>query len=287
MRRTSVVAAVCTSVLLLACESVASPSSQSPTPAPSAISSPTMEPTLTPSTSETTASGEILNGFGLNDILRVDVNRLAVRVAPYTDMPLATGWTLDGTSTGDVRLNIGDFVSVDLGPVKIGDTTWYRVWPAEGGQLMYSTVWWDTKDNGANPVEPGWIAAAVGPDVYLTLHEAFHAEPWLSSLPLLASGTGDYDSGPLEGFDLFQLRWIYLIDDQIAPCDFRVALEPVAGGEEVVAVETSTLGAFEEGSVGLGNGDRTPVVGEGFEPFKLRVATGCEWSLLLEPQAHD
>jgi len=289
MRRTSVVTAACTSVLLIACQGVASPTSPSPTPAPSVISSQTLEPTLgtSASPSETKASGEILNGFGLNDILRVDVNRLAVRAAPYIDMPLATGWTLDGKSTGDVRLNIGDFVSVDLGGVKIDDTTWYRVFPAENGQFMYSTVWWDTKNNGANPVEPGWVAAAVGPDVYLTFHEAPQSEPWLAGLPLLVSGAGNYLSGPLQSTDLFTLNWAYLIDDQLAPCDFRVTLAAVGGGEEVVAVDASTIGAFEEGGVGLGNGDGTPIVGEGVDTFELRVASGCEWTLRLEPQPHD
>lgn len=280
--------AVCASVLLVACTGVTSPAS------PTATSTGTVAATEssssrapTPSPSEVAASGEVLEGFARNGILRVAVNRLAVRVAPYTNMPLATGWTLDGKSIGEVRLNVGDYVSVDLGPVKIGDTTWYRVWPAEGGQLHYSTVSWDTKNNGSNPVEPGWVAAAVGDVAYLTLHEGVEPDPTFSGLPLLVSGTGGYLSGPLESTDLFVLQWVYLIDGQTAPCDFTVTLAPDGGGEEVVAVDTSTVGFFEESRVVLGAGDGTPIVGTGFEPFRLGVTSGCEWSLRLEPQPHD
>jgi hypothetical protein len=114
----------------------------------------------------------VLEGFAWNDILRVEVNRLAVRTAPYTDMPLATGWVWNGneyTPIGELRLGAGDFVSVDLGPLEIGDITWYRVWPAEGGQLNYSTVNWDGKNNGGDTNEAGWVAAAAGSEIYMTL----------------------------------------------------------------------------------------------------------------------
>jgi hypothetical protein len=80
---------------------------------------------------------------------------------------------------------------------------------------------------------------------------------------------------------------VYLIDDQPAPCRFAVTLEPVAGGTGLVAVNSSTIGAFEAGGAGLGAGDRTPVVGEDFEPFLLRVDSDCEWSLRFEWFAHD
>lgn len=289
MRNISIAMTACAAVLLTACRGESSPASPTTTPEVSTQATEWLSPSVapTPSPAHTAPSGEVLEGFALNDILRVEVNRLAVRVAPYTHLPLATGWTLDGKSIGEVRLNIGDFVSVDLGPVKIGDTTWYRVWPAEGGQLHYSTISWDTKNNGANPVEPGWVAAAVGDVAYLTLHEAFEPDPSFSGLPLLVSGTGGYLSGPLESTDLFVLAWVYLIDDQTAPCDFTMTLVPDGGGEEVVAVDTSTIGFFEESAMGLGAADGTPVVGTGSEPFRVRVMSDCEWSLLLEPQAHD
>jgi hypothetical protein len=232
----------------------------------------------------------VLKGFAVDDVLRVEVNDLAVRVKPYLNQPLATASTFDGAKLnviGPVRLNAGDYVSVDLGPVKIGETTWYRVFPAEGGRLHYSTVNWDTNGTIDGALEPAWVAATVGPDVYLSLYQANQPEPWMSGLPLLVSGAGDYVSGPLQSTDLFLLNWVYLIDDQLAPCDFRVTLASIGGGEGVVAVDASTIGAFEEGSVGLGQGDGTPVAGEGVDTFELRVASGCEWTLRLEPLPHD
>jgi hypothetical protein len=301
MRRVSIAMAAWASVLLTACSSAAPSGSPTATPTgatptgtvePSLSLAPSLAPSLPPTASppQATASGDVLAGFAQNDILRVEVNGLAVRVKPYTDLPLATGSTFDGAkwnTIGPLRLNVGDFVSADLGPVKIGDTTWYRVSPAEGGRLHYSTVSWDTNGTIDGSTEPAWVASSVGAHVYLTLHEASQPEPWLSGLPLLVSGVGDYVSGPLQSTDLFTLNWVYLIDDQSAPCDFRVTLAAVAGGEELVAVDTSTLGAFEEGGVVLGTGDGVPVVGNVSQPFQVRVKSGCEWSLVLEPQAHD
>jgi hypothetical protein len=292
-------ASILVSVLLLnGCGSAQSPSlhargSSSLPVSASQLAGPTATPAgiVEPSQS---AAGQLLKGFALNDILRVEVDRLAVRVAPYTDKPLATGWTWDAqalewTSIGEVRLDAGDFVSVELGPLQIGDITWYRVWPAEGGQLNYSTVNWDTKNNGANGAEAGWVAAAVGPDVYMTLHEAFEFDRSANGLPqpLMVSGIGGYVSEPLENHDLFGLAWVYLIDGKPAPCGFTVTLEPAAGGAGLVSVDQLTNGAFEEGGGGLGSGNRAPVVGEGFEPFELRVESDCEWSLRLEWLAHD
>jgi hypothetical protein len=292
MRRITIATVAGASLLLMACGGGQNPSaSPSATPGDSVEQSASSLPSDQPSASSSVAAttGELLEGFHLDDILRVEVNGLAARTGPYTNMPLTTGWTWNGSgydSIGDVRLNVGDFVSVELGPVKIGDTTWYRVWPAEAGVLHYSTVIWNA--NGVvDGHRPAWVAAAVGTDVYLTLHEASHPEPWMSGLPLLVAGTGNYISGPLQSTDLFTLDWVYLIDDQLAPCDFRVALGAVGGGEEVVAVDASTTGAFEEGGVGLGKADGTPVAGEGVDPFELRVASGCEWTLRLEPQPHD
>jgi hypothetical protein len=276
MRPIPIAGAVCSSVILIACSAGASRTS--PPVSPDSTESFAPSPSWSASPSQGTAFGDLLEGFGWNDILRLEVNDLAVRRGPYTNMPLATGYTLDGASIGEVRLDAGDYVSVDLGPVQIGDTTWYRVWPAEGGQLHYSTVSWDIKNNRGN--QPGWVAASVGPNVYLTLHQAFESDPGATGLPrtLLVSGTGDYRSAPQDGFDYFGLYWVYLIDDQGAPCDFVVTVEPVGGGQGVVGVSESTTGYFEEGQT---------TVNRDFAPYQLAVASGCEWSLRLEPFAHD
>ena len=289
MRRVPVAIAACASLLLVACAGGQGPSTSPSNPVePSAPPSPSHRPSASPSVAVPT--GEVLKGFAVDDVLRVEVNDLAVRVKPYLNQPLATASTFDGAKwnvIGPLRLDAGDYVSVDLGPVKIGETTWYRVFPAEGGRLHYSTVNWDTNGTIDGAMEAAWIAESVGPDVYLALHQANQPEPWMSGLPLLVSGAGNYVSGPLQSTDLFILNWVYLIDDQLAPCDFRVTLAAIGGGEGVVAVDASTIGAFEEGSVGLGQGDGTPVAGEGVDTFELRVASGCEWTLRLEPLPHD
>jgi len=295
MRRITMATVAGASLLLIACRAGQDHSTSPPgTPTSSVEQRSSFSPSDEPSalrSAEATA-GEVLEGFHEDDILRVEVNSLAVRVAPYIDQSLATGATFDGTTwnpIGPVRLNTGDYVSVELGPVTIGDTTWYRVWPAEGGRLHYSFTSWHTDGTVDGSTQPAWVAAAVGSDAYLTLYEAFEFDRSLTGLPptLQKSGIGDYVSGPLENHDLLGLEWIYLIDGQPAPCGFRVTLEPAGGGADLEAVDRSTSSGFEIGYASLGAGDFTPVVGVESEPFLVRVTSECEWSLRLEWLAHD
>jgi hypothetical protein len=271
-------------VVLAGCASDAPATSGSPSAEASGSASPSTSsaPSTAASPSVAEPTGELLEGYGLFDLLQAEVDALAVRVAPDIQAPLATGYRLfDGTSIGDVRLNTGDYVTVDLGPLQIGEITWYRVWPAEGGRPGYSTILWDTQNNGANPVEPGWVAASVGADEFLSLyHEAPAFDPEAAGLPapLGISGVGDYLSEPQDGFDLFALWWAYAIDEQAAPCDLTVTLVPVGGGTELVAVDGSLTGAFDEGQEHL---NPEP------EPYQLAVASGCEWTLHLEALGHD
>jgi hypothetical protein len=200
-------------------------------------------------------------------------------------MPLATGYR-DGTNIGDVRLNAGDYVSVELGPLTLGDTTWYRVWPAEGGQLHYSSVWWDTKGDGGNPVEPGWIATDIGTTSHVSLATDSEREPWLDGLPLLLAGTGPFETAPFEGTDYYSVDWVYAIDDQLAPCEFTVEMVS-ADRSSVEVVSSSTIGAFESGSTRAGRADGTPVVGAELGPLVLRISSGCEWVVRVEGVPHD
>jgi hypothetical protein len=248
-------------------------------PSPGGSGSPSV--VASPTASE--PSGQLLEGFGFTDVLRVDVNALAVRTAPDASSPLVTGYRIDGTSIGDVRLNQGDYVSVELGPLQIGDMTWYRVWPDEGGQRGFSTISWDTDGTIPNPVEPGWVAASVGTDQYLSLHDADEFDPDAMGglpVPLLLSGTGDYLSEPQDGFDLYRLLWAAAIDGQDPPCDFTVELLPVGGGSGDVAVAASFSEAFAEGQA------QVERIGT-FDPYQLAVSSGCEWSLNLEALGHD
>jgi hypothetical protein len=224
--------------------------------------------------------------FEFEDILRVDVETLPVRVAPLPSMPLATGWRDGVTDIGEVRLREGDYVSVELGPLRIGDTTWYRVLPAENAQLHASTVIWDTSFDGPTSAEAGWIAAAIGPEANVSLHESTDPQSSLEGLPLLMSGTGDVESGPIEGSDRYFIDWAYAsTDGQPAPCTFYVALVTEDRSASVVILDLghTSVGAYHDGAAEFGPGDGQPVVGDEFVPLVVHVASGCAWSLSVQP----
>jgi hypothetical protein len=251
-------------------------------------SAPTTEPS-SPASPEATAQAFSLPQFGFQDILQIEIDRLPVRVAPLRHMPLATGWRDGTTEIGDVRLDAGDFVSVDLGPLRIGDTTWYRVRPAEDGQLDVSSIMWDTKFDGPNGVEPGWIAAAVGDEARVSLYEEAAHEPFLEGLPLLASAVGDLETDEFEGFDKYLVEWAYAsVDEQPQQCGFYVALVSPDRSASLVLLDQgySGVGAFHEGIAEIGAGDGRPVVSEDFAPLFLLVASGCTWSIRLEGVPH-
>jgi hypothetical protein len=285
---------VCLS-LLAGCATAPSPSGASmrPSPEPSADTSPEPKPISTPTpTSAPSGSPFVSTGFQYSDILRVEVNGLAVRVAPELGSALVQGIGLSGEPLGDVRLDAGDFVSVHLGPLPIGDTVWYQVWPAEDARLNYSTVGWDPglpADIGG--VGPGWVTASVGEDQNLALYrrpEPSEYESWSPGGPqmLMVSGTGDYESEPQAGTDLYAFDWAVALGDDLAPCAFSVTLQPEDGGEPVVAVETSTTGF----TVGPGSGVVTPwgpTAGGSWTLFTVSIASGCTWAVLLRPLGHD
>lgn len=249
-------------------------------------------PTTEPSSSTSpvpTAPATTLPQYGFEDILEIEVDRLPVRVAPLSHMPLATGWRDGVTEVGDVRLDIGDLVSVDLGPLRIGDTTWYRVRPAEDGQLGVTSVVWDTKFDGPNGVEPGWIAAAVGEEARVSLYQEAAHEPFLEGLPMLVSATGDLDTDTFEGYDKYLVEWAYAtVDEQPDPCGFFVALVTPDRSASLVLLDQgySGVGAYHEGIAEIGAGDGVPVAGEELGPLFLVVASGCTWSIRLEGVPH-
>ena len=132
-------------------------------PSPSVVPPPTAGPTLTPLSSPTASPVAAKSEFGT--ILQVQVNRLAARLAPDTSAALVHAFNLSGPApvdAGSVRLSKGDFVSVELGPLKIGNTVWYLVWPSKAGKFRVSDVdWYDKAPPGGSP-GPGWVAV-VGP----------------------------------------------------------------------------------------------------------------------------
>jgi hypothetical protein len=270
-------------------------STKTPTPSPSASAPPaegSSEPSAEASSSaspEASAPSAVLPQYRFEDILQIEVDRLPVHVAPLSRMPLATAWLDGSTEVGDVRLDAGAFVSVDLGPLQIGDTTWYRVRPAENGQLDVSSVVWDTKFDGPNGIEPGWIAAAVGDEERVSLFEEAVHDSFLEGLPLLASAVGDLETDTFEGYDKYLIEWAYAtVDEQPAQCGFYVALLNTDRSASLVVLDQGRagVGAFHEGIAEIGSGDGVPVVGEVFAPLFLLVASGCAWSIRLDGEPH-
>jgi len=301
-------ALLATALLCIGCTAPAAQVSQSPSAIPTTTSSAiatataavaTRSPTADQSVAAASTPGSsVITGFEFSDILQVQVDGLAVREAPSLTSDMAQGYRYDGATyvpTGDVRLGAGDFVSVHLGPLPIGDTIWYLVWPAEEGRLNYSPSGsWDS--NGSSPSvsgnDPAWVAASVGEDDYLTLNR--RPEPseieQFGSVGLTLSGTGDYESEPLARTDLFSFNWAVAADDHPAPCEFMVTLVPDDGTEPMVAVEASTTDV-EQGPV-TGSGSpldwpRGTSAGGPADTFTVSITSGCTGAVGLKPLPHD
>jgi len=236
-------------------------------------------------------------GFRDSDILRVEVDGLAVREGPSRSSLLMQGERVVGVPiaepTGDVRLNAGDFVSVHLGPLSIGDTIWYLVWPAEGGLLFHSTISWNTAASDGSGSSPGWVAASVGPDHYLSLHRRPDPSEYGSASPggpttLMTGGDGDYESGSQVRHDLFWINWVVVARDS-SPCEFSMTLRPDGEAAPLVAIETTTSGLLQGPLTGPDSPD-TPwgrSAGGDWETFTVTIESSCKWAIRLAPMAHD
>lgn len=256
---------------------------------PSALASaPTPSRTSTPS-----ASSSLQVGFQYSDILQAQVDGLAVRQAPTITSPLVQGYRAGGPALepiGEVRLTTGDFVSVHLGPLPIGDKVWYLVFPAQDARLHYGFIAWSTSPENAGSSGPGWVAASVGDQGYLTLYrhpEKSEIEQYLP-VGLTLAGTGDYDSAPQPRSDLFTFSWAAALDDQQAPCAFSVALVPEDGAEAaVVAVDTSTSDVVLPSSSGAGLEVPWGTSGGTWNSFTVSITSGCNWTVGLHALGHD
>jgi hypothetical protein len=282
--------------LAMAVFSGAQPAAEA-SPVPSTSVSPSASPTdeVSPSAAESTiptstpfASPSSFTDFNYADILRVDVNGLAVRQSPSLTSPLAQGSRFDGAQTvptGDVRLNAGEFVSVELGSLPIGDVVWYLVWPAEDARFHYApTLGWQ-----------GWVAASVGEDEYLSWYrrtESSEYESWTSEGPqtLMVSGTGDYESEPQVQHDMFAFYWAVAADDHPSPCAFSVTMRSEGRAEPVTAIETSTSGVDlgpTDGPSSVLNTPWAPAAETSSDTFTVSISSGCTWAVRLWPLAHD
>jgi hypothetical protein len=276
---------------------------ESQSPADSQAASPSAsEAQPTASIGTPSASPSLHTGFDYSDILRVEVNGLAVRQAPSLTSPLAQGYRgselITAQPTGDVRIDAGYFVRVELGPLWNGDTAWYLVWPAEDARLHNNTgTWWDSNGDFATGggVDPGWVAASVGENLYLTLYR--QPEPgeieqyrWIEQGFLMVSGTGNYESGPQARHDLFGFNWVVAVDGHFSPCPFSISLVPEDGAEPVVVIQTSTTDVEQGPVTGPGSQIELPwgsSAGGTWDSFAVSINSGCTWAVGLWPAAHD
>ena len=223
--------------------------------------------------------------FRYSDILRVEVDRLAVRESPTRDSRLLRG-DRDGKPIGEVRLDTGDFVSVHLGPLVVADTAWYLVWPAEDARLHYSTVNWRLGPGSG----PGWVAAAVGETPYLTIHRrpAVTEVEEYAPVGLNVSGSSDYESEPQPRHDLFAVDWAVTAPNPGSACRMQATLVAEDGTAPVVAVNASTTGIAHGpliGSTFSAPWERS--AGGSWDSFSVSVVSGCSWTFRLAPLHHD
>jgi hypothetical protein len=234
----------------------------------------------------------ILNaGFHFSDILKVQVNNLAARIAPKTSAALVHWYiTLDTTSSdlGEVRLDKGAFVSVELGPVPIGNTVWYLVWPATSTQpRTEGTNWYHVAPPKGQSV-PAWVAASVGDAKYMT----FAKRPTtaeieaVQTIGLNLAGRGNYRSDPMPRHDAFLLTWAAASTSATA-CTFKVELVPDdLDFDPLVAVSTSTT------TVKVAALEGVPLLWSvatksTWATFTLDVTSTCNWAVRLERLEHD
>jgi hypothetical protein len=271
-----------------------SPSGSLPTAAPgspgaSAAPSPTAAPTPAPA-----PTGTITVGAKYGDILKVEVNNLAVRAQPRRTAELVHAYELGGPAPIDhglVRLDRGDFVSVHLGPVQVGSTLWYLVYPSLDGDFQTSPVTWYTEHPSEGSPGPGWMAASVGSDVYATLvREPSDGElEGFEPIGLNAAGTGPYVSPPQPRHDGWSFTWAAATPDASDPCTFDAQLFPSdTAVAPVTAIETTTTGV----KVSSRNGKFLtapwlPTPAGSWETFTVQVSGSCRWALRLTPLHHD
>jgi hypothetical protein len=262
------------------------PSGGAPTITPSGAATP--GPTEAPASPGTITT----DGFHFDDILKIQVNRLAVRSAPTKAARLLHQYLILGTTVsdlGEVRLNKGNFVKVQLGPLQVGDITWYLVWPAANAKLDDQTTnWYDKAPMAGQPV-PGWIATAVGSAKYVSLERrptAAQIEA-VEAPGLVVAGTGNYVSPPMPRHDAFQFYWAISPHQPGAECQFKVSLVPNdadfsnldIAGTSTTSVKVSPLN---------GTAESWPEAGVStWTTFTLEIASTCNWAIRLIRLEHD
>ena len=262
---------------------------------------PTIEPTpiatAAPTATSTPGATPHLNaGFLYSDILRVRVNALAVRKQPKRAAGLLHEYDILADPAprdlGEVRLNKGDFVSVHLGPLPVGDTTWYLVWEAKGGNLHDSDHGWYARPPFDGSLVPGWSAVKVGSASYMALERHPSREEIENFQPIGVNlaGYGSWSSDLQPRHDGFVFDWAAAAPTQGTSCDFAVRLFPEdAGAAPFVALPKLSLNQVKVGPVDgtFINAPWLPIPEGSWDQFRLVVDSTCNWAVRLTPLHHD
>lgn len=265
----------------VAAETTGASTAPSSAPAPTATAAPA-------------PTGTLSEGFHYGDILKVQVNNLAVRAQPKRTAALVHAYDLTGPAPIDhglVRLDKGAFVSVHLGPVKVGQTAWYLVWPSRDGDFHTSPITWYTAHPSEGTPGPGWMAASVGDDVYATLVRepgVAELEGW-EPIGLNAAGTGSFTSAPQPRHDGWAFTWAAAAPRSGDPCTLHVQLVPAdVDFEPVTAIETTTSGVKVSAVGGrFLTAPWLPASPGSWETFTVEVSGTCRWAIRLTPLHHD
>ncbi len=192
---------------------------------------------------------------------------------------------------GLVRLDKGAFVSVHLGPVQVGQTTWYLVWPSVSGEFHTSPITWYTEHPSEGSPGPGWMAASVGDDVYATLvREPNDAElEGFEPIGLNAAGSGRFASAPQPRHDGWAFTWAAASPEPGDPCTILVELVPADPAvDRVTAIETTTSSVKVSAVVGkFLTAPWLPAPAGSWEAFTVAVSGTCRWAIRLTPLHHD
>jgi hypothetical protein len=217
---------------------------------------------------------------------------------PLPTLPTA-GPSLTPTATagptpvdeGEVRLNESDFVSVELGPLTIGDTVWYLVWPATATEVHpEGTQWYTTPPMEGSPI-PAWVAAKVGDAAYMSLErrpELAEIEAY-QPVGVTAAGFGDYESAPQPRHDAFLIEWAVAAPTSGTSCSVKISLAPSdADFDAKVAVNTTTttekIGPLAGASLVA---PWLPAPEGSWETFTVQVTSTCNWAFRLVRLEHD
>lgn len=262
-------------------------------PSQTASDLPTTAPTQTP-TATPAPTAALADGFHVGDILRIQVNSLAARIAPKRSAALVHAYDLSGPAPedkGTVRLDKGEYVSVELGPIPIGDTVWYLTWPAPDAKLHPGgTEWYVKPPNDGAPI-PAWVAASVGNDIYMTLQRRPNATELETYAPVgvAAAGFGNYQSAPQARHDGFLFWWAAAAPVSGTSCSVKVALVPSdADFDPKVAISTTTptvkVGPLDGSFV---SAPWLPAAPGSWETFTVDVTSTCHWAFRLVRLEHD